>query len=131
MIRIAAAIGITVLAVGCGAHSEQTSSSTAQAPATQASSASEAPDTVLDVTIAGGTVTPVNAELNATVGRTITLRVDSDAEDELHVHSVPEHTFEVAAAPSQTFEFTVDVPGRVEIELHHLGRTVATLQVRP
>jgi hypothetical protein len=37
----------------------------------------------------------------------------------------------VAPAADQSFEFTVDVPGRVEVELHELHRTVVTIQVRP
>jgi heme/copper-type cytochrome/quinol oxidase subunit 2 len=85
----------------------------------------------LDITIAGGQVTPTNAALEAQVGTPITLNVTSDAADELHVHAVPEYTFEVKAAPAQTFQFTVDVPGRVEVELHELHRTVVTIQVRP
>ena len=86
---------------------------------------------VVNVTIAHGQVTPVNATLQAKVGQQITFRVTSDAADELHVHSVPDHKFEVAAAPNQTFQFRVNVPGNVDVELHHLDRTVATLQVRP
>jgi hypothetical protein len=58
------------------------------------------------------------------------LRVTSDATDELHVHSSPDHKFQVAAAPNQTFQFTVDVPGNVEVELHHLDHTIATIQVQ-
>jgi hypothetical protein len=85
---------------------------------------------VLDVTIAKGQVTPTNATLGAKVGQPITLRVTSDATDELHVHSSPDHKFQVAAAPNQTFQFTVDVPGNVEVELHHLDRTIATIQVQ-
>jgi hypothetical protein len=85
----------------------------------------------VDVTIAHGQVTPANAVLQATVRQPITLHVSSDAADELHVHSVPDHKFEVAAAANQTFQFSVDVPGSVDVELHHLDRTVATIQVRP
>ncbi|MBW0014314.1 hypothetical protein [Mycobacterium sp.] len=85
----------------------------------------------LDVTIARGQVTPTNAALQAKVRQPITLRVTSDATDELHVHSTPDHKFEVAAAPNQTFQFSVDVPGNVEVELHHLNRTIATIQVQP
>ena len=85
----------------------------------------------VDVTIAKGQVTPVNATLQARVNQQITFHVSSDAADELHVHSVPGHEFKVAAAPNQTFQFSVDVPGSVEVELHHLDRTVATIQVRP
>jgi hypothetical protein len=86
---------------------------------------------VLDVTIAKGQVSPTNATLGAKVGQPITVRVTSDATDELHVHSSPEHKFQVAAAPNQTFQFTVGVPGSVEVELHHLNRTIATIQVQP
>jgi hypothetical protein len=86
---------------------------------------------VVDITIAKGQVTPSNATLQATVAQPITLRVTSDAPDELHVHSVPDHKFRVVAAANQTFQFSVDVPGNVDVELHHLDRTIATIQVRP
>ena len=86
---------------------------------------------VVDITIAKGQVTPTNATLQATVAQPITLRVTSDAPDELHVHSVPDHKFPVAAAANQTFQFSVDVPGNVDVELHHLDKTIATIQVHP
>lgn len=86
---------------------------------------------VVDVTIANGQVTPTNATLQAKVRQRITLHVTSDTTDELHVHSTPDHKFQVAAAPHQTFEFAVDVPGNVAVELHHLDRTIATIQVQP
>lgn len=86
---------------------------------------------VVNVTIAKGQVSPSNATLQAKVSQPITLRVTSDAPDELHVHSVPDHKFPVAAAANQTFQFSVDVPGNVDVELHHLDRTIATIQVRP
>lgn len=92
--------------------------------------ADSAPLTI-DITIAHGQVTPANASLQATVHQPITLHVTSDATDELHVHSVPEHKFEVAATANQTFQFSVDVPGSVDVELHHLDRTVATIHVHP
>jgi hypothetical protein len=84
----------------------------------------------VNITIAHGQVTPSNATLQTNVKQQITLHVTSDATDELHVHSVPDHKFQVAAAPNQTFQFSVDVPGNVEVELHHLKRTIATIQVR-
>jgi len=85
----------------------------------------------VNITIAHGQVTPANATLQAAVHEPITLHVTSDAADELHVHSVPDHEFEVAAAANQTFQFSVDVPGSVDVELHHLDRTVATIHVHP
>lgn len=76
-------------------------------------------------------VTPTNAEAQAVAGQPIVLEVNSDAPDSIHVHSVPAHVFDVQARPGQRFEFTVDVPGRVDVELHELNRTVVTLTVRP
>ncbi|MGW0327923.1 hypothetical protein [Nocardia sp. NPDC003183] len=107
------------LLVGCSSGAE---SEPAGEPASTAR--------IIDIRIANGAVSPANTRTEATAGQRIVLRVDSDATDELHVHSAPAHTFPVAAASGQRFDFTVTVPGRVEIELHHLGRTVTTLLVR-
>lgn len=91
----------------------------------------KAPDRVtVEVKIQGGEVTPTNAALQAKVGQPIVIRVDSDAADELHVHSVPEHSFPIEAKPGQQFQFTVDVPGNVDIELHDADKVVATIQVQ-
>ncbi|KUI28716.1 hypothetical protein AU196_13295 [Mycobacterium sp. IS-1742] len=84
----------------------------------------------IDISIEGGNVTPTNARLEGKLGEPIVLRVNSDAADELHVHSVPEHTFRIEPKAGQMFQFTVDVPGNVEIELHELNRVVAGVQVR-
>lgn len=105
--------------------------STPQSSSEVSPSEASEPGLVLDVAIEAGTVSPVNERFDAVVGELVTLRVDSDAEDELHIHSVPEHSFDVTAASGQIFEFTVDVPGTVAIELHHSGKTVANLVVRP
>jgi len=87
--------------------------------------------TVVDVTIADGVVSPTNAQVRSMVGQPIVLEVDSDRVDSLHIHSVPEQTFDVAARPGQRFEFTVAIPGRVDVELHELHRTVVTIEVLP
>ena len=110
-----AASALLIVASGCGNASK---------PATGAG-------LTVDIIIAHGQVTPANATLQATVREPITLHVTSDVTDELHVHSVPDHKFEVAAAGNQTFQFSVDVPGSVDVELHHLDRTVATIHVNP
>jgi hypothetical protein len=111
----AVVLGVSAALAGCGNTSTPSSST----------------GLTVDITIAHGQVTPANATLAAAVRQPITLHVNSDATDELHVHSVPDHKFAVAAADNQTFQFSVDVPGNVDIELHHLDRTVATIQVRP
>ncbi|WP_441963145.1 hypothetical protein [Mycolicibacterium houstonense] len=85
---------------------------------------------LIDATIKGGEVTPTNERLQAKVGQPIVVRVNSDAADELHVHSNPEHTFKIEPRNGQQFQFTVEVPGTVDIELHQLKRTIASVQVQ-
>lgn len=101
----------------------------------QSATAAPAPDAAqsvrIDMRIAGGVVSPVDSRIDAKAGQPIEVIVDSDATDELHVHANPEHTFAVTVGTAQRFRFTVEVPGRVDIELHHAGVTVATLLVRP
>jgi sporulation-control protein spo0M len=86
---------------------------------------------LIDVQIKGGEVTPTNQQLEAKVNQPIVVKVNSDVADELHVHSTPDHTFKIEAKPVQQFQFTVGVPGKVDIELHQLGKTIATVQVQP
>ena len=139
MTRSLLAVGVAVLVAVAGCGSTQappaapTSSQAASAATTSASPSAPAPSaaTVVPITIAAGVVTPTNAEAEATVGQPIALEVTSDATDSIHVHSVPEHSFDVEARPGQRFEFTVGVPGRVDVELHDLNRTIVTLVVRP
>lgn len=85
---------------------------------------------VVDVTIKGGQVTPANAQLKSAVGEPIVFRIDSDAADQLHVNSNPEHSFTVEPRANQSFQFTVAVPGKVDVELHQLNRTIATIAVQ-
>jgi hypothetical protein len=84
----------------------------------------------VNVTIAKGQATPTNVTLQAKVNQQITFHVTSDAKDELHVHSNPDHKFKIEKAANQTFQFSVGVPGSVEVELHHLHSTIATIQVQ-
>ncbi|MBY4272466.1 hypothetical protein HQO27_05565 [Rhodococcus fascians] len=122
------------LAAGCGSSSGVTSPTTAEpVPGTESTaSVSVQPDALwMNLSIDGGTVEPTNQRLEASVGQSISISIMSDVADELHVHSVPEHTFEIEPGKDQLFTFTVDVPGQVDIELHHSDRTVATLVVRP
>jgi ABC-type glycerol-3-phosphate transport system substrate-binding protein len=85
---------------------------------------------VVEATIKDGKVTPTNQQLKAGLKEQIVIRVNSDVPDELHVHSTPDHTFNVEAKPMQSFQFSVDVPGKVDVELHKLNQIIATIQVQ-
>jgi len=128
---------VAVFAAGCGSGpATRPASSSAEPTATGTPSAANLPPSpaagpVITVTIDAGAVTPTNAQAQAVVGQPITLEVSSDAADSIHVHSIPEHVFDVQPQPGQRFEFTVGVPGSVDVELHDLHRTIVTIAVRP
>ncbi|WP_280238384.1 hypothetical protein [Nocardia abscessus] len=121
--RVALVLLGGLLVAGCASTDPATTTSTTAV-------AEDSDSLVVAVRIAGGSVSPADVRLETRVGRPIEIVVDSDADDELHVHATPERTFAVTPGTEQRFRFTVDVPGRVEIELHHARRTVATLLVR-
>jgi hypothetical protein len=134
----ASVIGVCIAAVAaCGSAPSPTNSPpsptapTSHMPAAPGDPARADAGTVIDVTIDNGVVAPTNGQAQSVAGEPIVLQVSSDTVDSLHVHSVPEYTFDVAARPDQRFEFTVEVPGRVAVELHDLHLTVVTIEVRP
>ncbi|MGU3433006.1 hypothetical protein ACNHUS_08295 [Actinomycetes bacterium M1A6_2h] len=131
--RLVLGVALTAAVVaGCGSDGDSTvvdpASTVATSPGTTATSPS---GTTVTVSISNGTVTPTNKQIDATVGQPITLTVNSDAADELHVHSTPDQSFDIEPGQGQMFEFTVAIPGRVALELHELDKTIATLDVRP
>jgi ABC-type glycerol-3-phosphate transport system substrate-binding protein len=123
LVVVATALTLVTAACGSGGSDgggEQTSAAPAS-PSELTVSPSDMTDQqqapsrlVIDVTIKGGEVTPTNEQLQGKVGDPIVVRVNSDAADELHVQ----------------FQFTVDVPGTVDIELHQLNRVIASVQVQ-
>jgi hypothetical protein len=124
-----------LLAAGCGGNegeepTDAGPSATAVNPSEMADQQAPPARIVVDVTIEGGNVTPVNEQLEATLDQPIIIRVNSDVADELHVHSNPEHTFKIEPKAGQAFQFSVNVPGKVDVELHQLKKTIATITVR-
>jgi hypothetical protein len=90
---------------------------------------SDQPVTV-DITEKDGKIEPVGKVVKASTGQDITLVVTSDVKDEIHVHSDPEHEFEVAAGDEEKeFTFSVDTPGTIEVESHGVEVTILKLEV--
>ena len=122
---------------GCGGGGGSVSTQSSSAPASTVNPSDmqneQAPPErlVIQVTIERGEVKPTNEQLETKVKNPIVVQINSDAADELHVHSTPEHTFTVEPRSGQQFQFTVDVPGKVDIELHKSQKTIATVQVQP
>lgn len=85
---------------------------------------------VLGVTIIDGEVTPRGARVNLKVGQPLTLSIRSDVDEQIHVHTDPEKTFPVKAGTHRRVTFSVDRPGAVAVEVHHLDVVVAEVLVR-
>ena len=83
---------------------------------------------VVEIGFSGDTVTPNGERVQAEVGETITLRIDSDRAGELHVHSTPEQEIEFRTGRSR-HELVIDQPGVVDVEDHDSGRVLLQLQV--
>ena len=156
---LAAVAALTLAGCGGGGDStgsaggEQTSSPSASASATESSEApsespsddatddsTDAPGDVetddgaveIEVEIEHGRVTPSGERVDVKIGEPIRFVVDSDAADELHVHSTPARTFRVKPGDDdKQFELTLNQPGVVEVELHELGDVVVSLAARP
>ena len=114
---------VTALVAGC-------SSKTAPAPTPSSAEVISTAPLAIPVTIMGGVVTPDNGEYEAKIAEPITINVDSDVADVLHVRSVPGYEFEIKPGTGQNFTFTVTVPGQVVIELGDGAKRVATLTLR-
>jgi plastocyanin len=81
------------------------------------------------ITEHNGTVKPSGDTIPVGKGAKVTFVVSSDAADEIHVHSEPDHEFEVKPGVKQTFSFAIDTPGTYEVESHHLDVVIVKLQV--
>jgi hypothetical protein len=144
---LAAVLAVAVVG-GCGSETASSSESASQPSADEPTSAltpSEPPGessepaepeeqeaVTVAISIAGGEVDPAGKQVEATVGQTVVLVVDSDAAEELHVHSAPDdHEFAIEPGQNQTFRFPVEQPGQFDIETHDTGVLVAQLVVRP
>lgn len=126
MRTFAALLAAVLLIGGCGGSDAGTVSSSPD-PGTE-SRASEG--VVVDIGIKDGKVTPHGDRVDVKVGQEVTLRISSDAAEEIHVHSDPEHTYQVKPGEAIEESFTIDTPGQVAVESHHLGATVVQLVVR-
>lgn len=85
----------------------------------------------IEIEFVNGEVIPLNEFIDVTVGEPVNLHVLSDVDEKIHVHSDPEHTFEVAAGDDQTFTFTIGRPGDVVVDAHVLDVTIAQLVAAP
>lgn len=127
--RRSAAVISTVIAVltlgltaGCS-----TASSTAGASSSQGTDTSNRK--VIEITFAGGRVTPIAESVDVNVGQTVVLDITADVAGEIHVHSTPEQHIEYAVGHTQVPLNPITLPGTIDVESHSLDKTILILQV--
>jgi hypothetical protein len=82
----------------------------------------------IQVTFKGDSVTPNGDRVKVAVGKPVVLKIDADKAGEIHVHSTPEQEIAYPAGHS-TQKLTIDKPGVVDVESHHLDKTIVQLEV--
>jgi hypothetical protein len=111
-----------------------TASPSSMLPTPSPSVPSVSPETAgltIDVTIAGGKVSPSGKRYNVAKGTDVTLKVRSDIDDEIHAHTGGDgFALEVRAGRASTGRFTASSVGSFEIESHELEKVIAILNVR-
>ena len=128
---VAAVFAAALLLAGCSGDDTGTVSSSPNPSPNQPSAAEPSGDVVVDIAVSDGTVTPQGDRVEMKVGQKVTLHITSDAHESIHVHSEPEHEFEIGKGDDVEKSFTIDTPGQIAVEAHHLDVTIVQLVVRP
>jgi hypothetical protein len=122
-VAVVAAVLAALLVAGCGSADDNGSAGSGSTPAeaTSSSPSSSSSGSDVEVTIAGGKVTPdPSRKVEVATGDPVHISVTSDHADEVHVHGYDIEK-EVSAGGTVTIDFTADIPGQFEVEAHHLS----------
>lgn len=105
-----------------------TTASSTTAPTTTTRPAGPEADAVLEVVVEGGSVVEGGGRESVSIGSTVALVVTSDVEEEIHLHG---YDLELAVQPGVpgVLEFTADIPGVFEVELHGSGLGLWDLEI--
>ncbi|RJL24769.1 hypothetical protein [Bailinhaonella thermotolerans] len=82
----------------------------------------------VEVSYAGGRVTPPSRRVKVGAGATVEIRVTSDRADEFHLHGY-DRSMRLEVGEPGTIRLVADVPGVFEAELHDAGVQLFQLQV--
>jgi hypothetical protein len=124
----AALVGLplTLLLTGCAGKAADPAAGSPSSSASVTPSAGT--EQRIAVTFEHGEAAGDTGRVQVAEGTSITLVVTSDTADEVHVHG---YDVEKALSPGTpaTLQFTADVAGVFEVELHHAGTVLLRLQV--
>ena len=83
----------------------------------------------IDVAFKGDTVEPQGKAAEIKAGEPLKLHITADQPGEIHVHSSPEQKIEYGAGTTDK-TLTIEQPGVVDVESHHLDQVIVQLEVR-
>jgi cytoskeletal protein RodZ len=110
---------------------ETTSSTTPEATTTTTpaeTTTTPVPGVVVDVSVAGGEVHTAQERVPVPLGEQVTVRVNSDVADEVHVHGY-DLLADVGPGMLANITFTADIPGVFEVELEGAHQLLVELEV--
>ncbi|MFC0625675.1 hypothetical protein [Kribbella deserti] len=88
------------------------------------------PGVTVDVKISGGKTEPSGSVVKVSKDEQITVNISSDIDDEVHVHSTPDRSFQVAAGQQVEETFSFGATGTYEMESHRLKKLIVKFEVR-
>jgi hypothetical protein len=141
------AVSLSLLLSGCGTTPEPQNTaspsavSSSSAPASPVESPSSVPpsppslnpdyDLTINIVIAKGKTIPSGEKINVPVGQKVIMKVISDTDDEIHVHTGGAgYEMQVKAGRPAKGSFTIDSPGSFDVESHHLEKIIVILNAR-
>jgi hypothetical protein len=128
---VLAASAVCLGLAGCTSIPGSAAPATTGGPSSSASPALAAQALTLEVTIAGGDVTPNGEKVDVAVGQPVVLNVTSDEDDEIHAHTGGDgFELPVTAGEPTTGTFTLSSAGSFEVESHHLEKVIVVLDAR-
>ena len=84
----------------------------------------------VEVSIRDSKTEPSGDVVKVRTGEQITVKISSDIDDEVHVHSTPDHSFQVAPGEQVEETFSFSAPGTYEMESHRLKKLIVKFEVR-
>jgi hypothetical protein len=123
-----AALALAALAL-TGCSSDSGSGGSSPSPGSSSSAGSTAAATAIDVTITQGQISPKPSVHRVHLGDHVRLSVTSDQADEAHLHGYDKE-IELQPGKPGTIDFTADIPGIFEVELHKSNLQLLQLEVK-
>ena len=87
------------------------------------------PDETFEVVVKGGAVVGGPQTFKVGAGDVVRISVESDEQDEVHVHGI-DATVPITAGDATDVTVFIDDPGTYEVELHETGALLGQLEVR-